>query len=584
MSSMLNISDPCCDYTLFEHIINRILILLILVFAVVYIFLIFRTNINWDEFSFLSRIYNYQNGRPVGTLQSFYVHLFGWLTNIKGWEIEQIISARFIQLIILFSCMGLLYAISRRFFSVTEALLTVFLVLSYTDIIRHGFSFRYDPICLFFFLLSLYLMLKGKIISAVFAGLFLSLSFLTSIKTILYLPTIVALFVISIHSSKNRKQTIKIYLIFAFCSICWLSILYLWHSYMLSNTVLKLRLPQNLMKVEASISAAGSKVLWTGKFFPRSTFIFRSFLENSGTWFVIISGFFLSIIHLFSSQDRKRYSMVLSFILPLSSLLFYRNAFSYFFVFIIPPALIISGVYFELSKYYKKQGHTNFAIILVLAPVIIATVNSAKLINYRLKDHIQSQRELITLIHKIFPEPVPYIDRNGMIASFPSVGFFMSTWGIEDYRKKNIPIMRSILEKQQPKFLIADTPILRIDDERWFGQDKSIYRLLDKDYNILKKNFIPQWGALYVPGKSFNQLSKGKMQMFEILIEGKYTVEADKDINIDGKHVVPGEVVLLTKGQHRIESAEDQSVVLRWGANLYRPNKSPSKRIIYVGL
>jgi hypothetical protein len=433
-----------------------------------------------------------------------------------------------------------------------------------------------------FFLLSIFLLFKGEIIWAIFSGFFLAVSCLISIKTIFYIPTIIALFIIAIYTSKDRKQALKTFLIFAFCSICWVGILYLLHSHILTSTISKL--PSSLIKGRALIANAGSKVLWTGKFLPRSAYISRSFIENSGTWFVVLSGIFISFVNLFSSRYRWRYNFILAFTLPLFSLLFYRNAFPYYFVFIMPLVLIISGVYVEISAHYKKQGYNNFAMILILVPVIIATVNSAKLIGYQLKDQIQPQRELISLVHRLFPEPVPYIDRSRMIASFPNVSFWMSTWGIEAYRQCGMPIMRSRLENNQPKFLIANIPILRINDDKWFGQNKSIYRLLDEDYTILKENFVHHWGILYVPGKRFKELNKIKMRVFEVLIEGKYTVESDGELIIDNRPIVSGEVVLLEKGKHTIETIKAHSALLRWGVHLYHPEEEPSGRPIFTEL
>ncbi len=582
MFDTLNINGQYCDDTVFWRILNRILIILILVLTVVYIFFIFRTNINWDEFLYLSKIYDYKAGRPVAPTQSFYIHFFGWLTNIKGWEIEQIIAARLVQVIILFCCMGLLYSISCRFFSKTGALFTVFLAFSFTDIIRHGFSFRADPICLFFFLLSLFLLFKGGIISAIMAGLSLALSFLISIKTIFYIPTIVAMLIIAFYSSKDRKHVIKICLTFAFSSMCWILILYSLNSHMLANNLSELS--SILIKGKAIIASAGSKVLWTGKFFPRSTNIFRSLLENPGTWFVVLLGTFVSIAHLFTSQYRSRYCFILTFVLPLCSLVFYRNAFSYYFVFIMPPALIISGVYIEIASHYEKQGSKSFVVIFILVPIFITTANAINLIGHQFEDQIHPQRELISLVHRLFPEPAPYIDRNRMIGSFPNAGFWMSTWGLEAYRQRGVPVMRLLIEKHQPQFLIANSPVLRINDEEWFGQNKSIYRLLDEDYIVLKENFVAHWGVLYVPGKRFKQLNQKREHVFEVLIEGQYTVEADGELMIDGRRVMPGEVVSLPKGQHRIETIGAHSVVLRWGDHLYRPEKTPSDKPIYTGL
>ena len=42
------------------------------------------------------------------------------------------------------------------------------------------------------------------------------------------------------------------------------------------------------------------------------------------------------------------------------------------------------------------------------------------------------QRAVVAAVHRIFPEPVPYLDHGGVMASFPKVNFFMSSWGVDD--------------------------------------------------------------------------------------------------------------------------------------------------------
>src|SRR5690606_40229644 len=60
--------------------------------------LIFTLNVNWDEFFYLSKIYSHQRGDLASQLQTFQVHLFGWLTGLGGNEIDQIVVARAVML------------------------------------------------------------------------------------------------------------------------------------------------------------------------------------------------------------------------------------------------------------------------------------------------------------------------------------------------------------------------------------------------------------------------------------------------------------------------------------------------------
>lgn len=568
--------------TLFWRSLEGILSILIGALMITYCFLVPKTNINWDEFLYLAKIYDYQSGRHVSPLQSFYIHFFGWLTNISGTEIKQIIIARYVQLIILFCCMGIVYSIASKYAYRLEALFSVFLALGFTDVIRHGFSFRADPICLFFFLVSIYLLLKDRKVAAVFSGIFLAIGFLISIKTIFYIPTFLLLFITFFFTKKNPTQTSNVILIFLVSSFCSLSILYFLHNLILSSHLAEL--PQALTESQSTIAAAGAKVLWTGNFFPRRDFIYRSLVENFSTWYVILFGIYFSCKKIFSFRGEWRYIFLFGFTLQLFTLIFYRNAFPYFFVFIVPQALIISCAYTNLKELYPKKIGKRISAILIILPVSIALINSVKLIRYQLTDRIEPQRELVNLVHQLFPDPVPYIDRNYMIASFPQVGFWMSSWGMESYRQIGIPILKNSLKDQQPKFLIANTNALKIDDEKCFGENESLYRLLDEDFIALKENFVHHWGLLYLPGKYFNNLRKVKNIIFEIIIEGEYTVESDGNLEIDGEVANLGDVIYLEKGRHSIKSIDAGSVVLRFGSHSYRPDNYPSDKPIYTGL
>lgn len=78
-----------------------------------------------------------------------------------------------------------------------------------------------------------------------------------------------------------------------------------------------------------------------------------------------------------------------------------------------------------------------------------------------------------------------------MISSFPKVGFFMSTSGIEDYLQSGRPVMRDLPRERRPLFLIADVSSLQLQRTR----PSKRHSLMADDIEVLRNNFIPQWGG-----------------------------------------------------------------------------------------
>jgi len=100
--------------------------------------------INWDEFFYLSNLYSYQHGELAKPLQSFHIHLLGWLTSLPGNEIDQIVAGRFVMLLCEAGTCALIYLLARRFASRTAALAAALAFVSASFTIIHGASFRAD--------------------------------------------------------------------------------------------------------------------------------------------------------------------------------------------------------------------------------------------------------------------------------------------------------------------------------------------------------------------------------------------------------------------------------------------------------
>jgi hypothetical protein len=171
-----------------------------------------------------------------------------------------------------------------------------------------------------------------------------------------------------------------------------------------------------------------------------------------------------------------------------------------------------------------------------------------------------------------------------MVSSFPKVGVFMSTWGMENYLEANTPIMNKLIISHQPVFLLANSPSLDLSLPREMAVYAGRYSLLEEDWNTLKSNFIHHWGILYVAGKQFNFDSEKKSHRFEIKIPGIYTYEGETGVYINGALHEDGDVIQFEKGYYTISSlGVPVKSTLRWGNHIYKPSKNPSTVPIFYG-
>ena len=172
-----------------------------------------------------------------------------------------------------------------------------------------------------------------------------------------------------------------------------------------------------------------------------------------------------------------------------------------------------------------------------------------------------------------------------MVASFPKVGFFMSTWGMESYLTAGRPIMRELLARHRPLFVLANIDSLRLDaPSAQAAAGTKRYRLFPADHAVLRENFVHHWGAIWVAGKHLTASVLGRVYQFEILIPGSYTVESAVPVVIDGVERRPGAKVRLDTGRHTLVSrTAPAAIVLRWGTDLYRPTVAPISNRLFLG-
>ena len=567
----------------------RLTDLLILTFITTTLFLKFRLlfllNIDVDEFTFLSVVHRYIQGTLGSPFYTFHVHLFSWLPMVSMNEIDQVMAARLVMFSFFVGSSVFTYLIAKYFLNTTGALFSVLCYVSISNIIIHGTSFRFDPICSLLFLIAVYLFLNkpGRNVGISLSGFCMALSMMISFKSFFYMVTLIVLYLCLLYISEDRRETIKNIILFYISFLISLLLLFMYHSHMLFDMQYK----DILFSVSGNVKhTVGLKLFFNG-YIHNWQYLVIFIIENIVVVSLLISGLILIIYkYAIGNNIYNNNIIILSFLVNCAPLVYYRYNHPYFYVFILSPAIVLCGI---IVNGLEKINHGKMLYIVPILISLLSLIVFSNVIhhyNNNAFDQNISKKEIVNAVHKMFPTPVPYIDRCFMISSFPGVGLQMTTRDMERYSKANNPIMRDMIVQQKPKLIVANIVYLDLKLP-YNGNAKDIffnYPLLEEDYEVLRRNYIHHWGKLYVPGKKFNFNSEKKEEKFKILIPGTYTIETTENIQINGVNYENGDIIRLDNTIYEVKPRIIPSeVVIRWGNNIYKPNDDPSLQPIFFG-
>jgi hypothetical protein len=535
-------------------VVDRILALLVLTCLGLQALHLFHQAANWDEYRFLADVHLSHRGALKDSLQTFHVHLFGWLLWLPGNELDQIMAARLVMLGLQAGIATMIYRCARLFADHRASLLAVLCYLGTAYVARHGASFRFDPIATFLLMAALTVVARAPLVrwTMAIAGGLVAIAALVTMKSIFYVPALVAFGCWRVSLAEEKRSAWRALMFGGTVGAVVLILLYLFHRMFLVNETDAATLSFMSHSSDTMVGGAG--------FFPGVQWFVRSLVESPANWLAFLG----SIAHLLVGMTRRpvgvdaRKMALLSLAFPLFTILFYRNAYPYYYAFMLAPAAVLAAPALQIWTRHLPALLTGAALVLPAAFQVIAAPSPV----------LGSQQRTIDAIHMIFPKPVAYIDRCSMIASFRKSGFFMSSWVTESYRAGG-PIMDRILVAQRPAFVLMNSPILD-----WamagVGADK---RMLPQDSRLLRQNFIHHWGPIWVAGKNVPLASRA--QPFTMLIAARYTIEAATPVVIDGASYRPGDTLWLAHGVHRVQGEPGDRLTLRWGDHLRLPPMPP---------
>lgn len=507
--------------------------------------LAFTHSVNWDEFFYLSRIYAYQAGGLNAPPQNFHVRLFGFLTGLPGDEMNQIAIARLLMLAFLALSSVAIYRIAHLFVSPEAALVGVLAFLTSGFVLGHGGSFRTDPIAAGLLMVGLAVLMASPLrpLQMALAAVCCAVAVLVTIKAVLYLPAFLA----ALLWRTGDWEAIWRVVLSGIAAIVLAGGLYLWHSSTFAPEV---------VEVDARMLAGSAeKTLLSAGFWPRRWHTLTWAILSIGPILLIGAGL------LAPAKPRRRLVLVL-LMLPLASVLFYRNAFPYFFPFIVPPVMVVAAVGAERLSCNARRA----AMILLLASGVFQS-------GIALREDARAQHATLQEVHRLFQEPVTYIDRNGMVSSFPKVGFFMSSWGLETYRERGEPVFERQLDEHAPPLLLANSPALALALEDRPGP------LFEDDAEVLRESYVHHWGPIWLAG---TKLPPGGGEIF-VRVPGRYRLDGTGGIVLNGRAISPTDVVTLGTGAHQVSAAGQRGSVLVWDTGVSAPDEAFTKKPVYYG-
>ncbi len=509
----------------------------------------FLRNINWDEFYFLSHVHAWLDGRLNQPVQTFFVHGFGWLAQVPGHEFGQIVAARLVMVAFLMLTCHAIWRMGSRLADPQAAKIAVLAFLCSGFVLAHGTSFRADPITTGLLMTALSILLTGRMhaLQILSVALLSALALLVTVKSVLYLPAFLGVLVF-----RRREETMPARMLIAGGLALGIAAgLYLWHSTGLTAT--------DGTDTGADLREAAETTLLSGNLLPRWNEILLWVLLSLPALVLTAMGFA-------RAWASRLIILATALALPLLWLIAYRNAFPYFFPFISAPVMVTAALG------AGRLPNTPRLPILLVAMITSGTCQGL----VALSEGNAVQRATLDEVHRLFPEPVPYIDQHGMVAEFPKQGFFMSTWGIESYRKAGKPVFAALISEAHPPLLLAT---------RWqlaqavTDGDSRPGALLPEDQAALKDTYIHYAGAIWLAGREL--AGAGVATSFRMPFAGRYRLESELAVTIDGRLVAPGSAAWLDGNHHSLEAPSGLELRLIWAtaADGARPLALPASGI-----
>jgi hypothetical protein len=486
--------------------------------------LAWRINVNWDEFFFLSHVHALARGELQLLMQGAYTHLFRWVAALEMQEVDQVVWLRVLMWTLLVLSAWLVYRLARRFASPAGAAFALLSFIASWPVLKHGASFRADSMLLPLTLAVLLLVTRpGRqaVRNDVAAGLCLALAFTLTTKAVLLLPALVVM-VFASGAGTPLDAARAGHAIRRMASIL-----------VTAGVVSELLIAAHATQIAAGGETAGvfaartvGAALFDVPLMSRGSYFRSLLLEDPVYWAALLVGLAIAV--------RSSAFVAAASVLALLPILFYRNAFPYYYPVMMAPTVILVALAADWLRHLRATARPRDAGLLALAMLGLLLMHDAwdGVMTLRF-DEQQKQRQVVAAVHEIFPSAVPYIDHSGMVASFPKANFLMSGWGIESYLARGEDFMPSIIAAHKPPLLLANHDSLTPGTRKFRA-------LRESDQLLIRDSYVDYWGPIRVAGTE-RLVPPGGVVLVRLPFAGLYRVESDVAILIAGQRYDTGD-------------------------------------------
>lgn len=515
--------------------------------AALQLLFIFTKSFNWDEYLHYSMVYQLQDGSLARPFQTLLARILSWVPLVSGDVFNQMLIARLATWSVFLVGLWSVYGLARHFVSRTDAAWTALVYLSAGYVFEHGFAIRTDPIAMAALMLALYVLASRPIgiFMALAVGALVGFSGILTVKAMFYLPCFAGIAWWRLASEHNKRQTL-----FWLVAILPVAAMTFVGIYLLHRAGLA---PIAASHEGTAFVSNGLKWLTEGMLRqPRYTIlamltapvVIYALARSASVW---RSGVL----------SREQTIALIGLCLPLVVILFYRNVFPYFFVFILAPVVV--GLAPAIAAIRARHGIIVLAALLMAIPV-------GKFITEP-RDVTDRQRALMDYVHSQIPEGSKSFDYSGMIPDYPRVvDHLLSGIGLANYNARGIPLVAQAVDRGELAFVIDNHRSVSL---ALSGRTEP-KGLLPADAQALHGNFIRIWGNLWLPGK---EVPAGAADVdINIPHRGFYT--ADAAVTVNGISYRRGDIIDLDKGRHVIGGSRPSRVVLWRGKDL--PKVAPA--------
>lgn len=536
-----------------------LIVLLCVSFAVVVLAAVLLP-FNGDEAIFLSNIHRAANGWQLGVLQTAYVHLFGWLPLVGYDEIGQVKIGRAINVSLWAVSLILLHRLARRLLDPLGALTGVVLYAVFQFTVASAADFRIDGLVLPVLLSVALLLLDPTVARVAAAGALSGLALALTIKAVLWAPAFLGVLAVGVWDRRDRLRAIMAGTIAGTATFAGILLA---HRLAISTEIY----PQSGISIDR-LAGIGAYMFFGGVF-PQPVVLWGALIQNPVTWTLLVIGVCLALAGLRQPESRRNSLILLFLASPVLWVAFYTNAFPYAYVVLIPTACLLAGKAF--SRFVgNAEGFKGMTALLALTGAAIPMANFAM---WELReDHTDQQRQVLSVVHDLFEEPVHYIDLSGMVASFPRPRLAITRAVLTPYRRAGVPALTNYIHDFEPPLLIVNSPSLDMWTEGRLEKVEPDLRLLPKDEETIRATYAQYWDQIYLAGRQWRDLGPGEARSFEIIVPGAHTLLAGHPVMVDGQIFAPGTTVELNLGQHELRTtAAEPDLRILWGKDLKLP-------------